>query len=415
MLGIAVFIRQDLEKESLSKRCFVFLMYLACFYPFIDSGIERGGLIINPLKVLTLAFFIINVRINRYFLKKRFWGINLFILVCVITAICSEHPFNSLASSYNYLLIIMLFFITIKASEHKEPDSLIGKIIIPIFIWIALFAFIQIFIDPQFTLRYSSRQAEGRLDLCFVDPQTAGTVCILLATYYFSKAIFTTKKSVLLWCLILVVIAGFTGSKSCLIGFGVSVILILWYAGVRPSIIFLSMIICGTIVFTYDIWSQLPVFERMKEMDDSLEGRRDFYWIKAIEIFHDNTFLGIGPGNFQDYNIEHHLGLIHYHTDGIQYASQPESGYLLVLDEFGILSVVPLALILSLFRIRNNSLVNCALIIPWMLSFISLANLSYGSVSFVLAIYIGAVFFTEHRQKNKKRNQTLKRHYIYNS
>lgn len=143
---------------------------------------------------------------------------------------------------------------------------------------------------------------------------------------------------------------------------------------------------------TYRFWINLPVFSRMEDAQSSLEGRAGLYWLTAIEIFLDNFWTGIGPGSFFEYVESNSLPLVHM-IDGTKVsASQPESGYLLWLDEYGLFSIGLFVLLIYAFSRKGDALCNRSLLVPWMVCFVSLYNLTSAHVSYVIAIIIGALF-----------------------
>lgn len=159
------------------------------------------------------------------------------------------------------------------------------------------------------------------------------------------------------------------------------------------------VVIAFIIAFTENYWEQLPVFQRFVNFDESYSYRQDVFWMQGIQIFLDNWLGGIGTGNFQLYIEEKQIPLIHWHGGDNIYATQPESGYLLWLDELGIFSIIYILLLSNILKKKGNALCNVMLVTPWMISFISVYNLESRHMVFVLFMILAFIFSTSRKIK----------------
>lgn len=394
LLGISLIIYQFGAGVKFNRRCYHYLIYLSMMYPLMDTGISRFDIQFSPINVLTIIFCIINFKIFKSFITKKFLLISIFIVIASLSALLSEYKLNSILSVYTYLNPILIFFIALNAARYKGISYLLQSISKYIVFWIAIFALIQFTIDPQFSILASHKEANDRLCYCFIDPQTAGAICATLAVLYINFHFHNYGKYNIPIFLLMVFLTVSTGSKSSSIGLLLGVSIAVFYTYLKPKHIFAFLSLVCIISFTYNIWSTLPVFKRFNEFDNSLNSRQDVYWAKGFEVYNDNSVIGIGPGNFMNYNKDNHLGLIHKSNNNeILYASQPESGYILIFDEFGIFALLLIIIWGSVFKFVKKGAFNTSLIIPWLFSFISLYNLSYKSVSFVVALMYASIYF----------------------
>lgn len=391
--GIAYIIIQKAQNIPLNKRCYNFLIKLSIIFPFLEPAVVRNDLSISVGTTLIGIFWIINLSLFRSFFRRQFIWIFVFILICLCSAILSDFPINSILSIYTYLVIFLYFFTCLYAIKSSSHTDFLDIIVRNIGIWILLFAFIQIFFNQSFTFFYQIRIDGSRLDYCFVDPQTAGVVTAFISIFYFNKYIYSQPGKNLLFFIVFLILTALTGSKSAILAIGFGIVLSMLANGVKLKYVILGVIFIIAICIAYTLLSELVIFERLNEFDSSLNTRQSVYWAKAYQIFWDNWLTGIGPGNFKLYNIEHNIGLTHWTKNGNIFASQPESGYLLLLDEFGIWTIIPFLLVLSLFRIRSKSYYNFSLLSPWLIGSISLSSLGYISVSFVLSIIAAAIYY----------------------
>jgi hypothetical protein len=131
-----------------------------------------------------------------------------------------------------------------------------------------------------------------------------------------------------------------------------------------------------------------------------MESRQSVYWFYAIAIFTTNWFSGIGTGVFQKYIEKYNIPLTHNTNDDIIYATQPESGYLLWLDELGIFSIVWLVILLAMIiKYRGNNVINTSLLTPWLIAFVSLYNLQSSMLTYILFMSAAAIIYSSKRKK----------------
>lgn len=318
-------------------------------------------------------------------IKKAILG---FAIIYFISAIFSDFPINSLSTCIKRLSPFAVF-IAIWIIMDSNEFHIIHKSLTIIGIYVILWGGIQQIYSREFTLYFLNRISDIRIVSIFAEPQTAGCGIGLLALFFFNQYKDLCNKRDLIIFILLILIGALTGSKTFLLGTltGIGMSLLSW--GISPKLA-LSVIILGFIIFfTQELWIQLPVFERMKDIDNSYDLRSTVFWMNGWKIFEHNWIIGIGIGNFAEYNKLY----IHLIYPNGELATQPESGYLLWLDETGVLTMYYFYILFSIYKKRCFPYLNFGLILPWLIAFISVYNLESKHIQFILYSFFSMIIF----------------------
>lgn len=376
-----------------AKRCYNYLFLQILFFPIIGLATNAAG---SSLSLNTFAFLIINSDI---FLRKIKWSshklvIGLF-LIMITSALFSFNVSNALLTIPTYSVCLVVYLtanIVFSDKQYANLETIVRFLKILIF-YVLSFALIQIFINRDFNLYYNVLFTHERISSCMPDPQLAGVVFAILFMYLWNLYAATKKNNFiyLAGCTSLFISGAFTGSKSFFLGLCVAMLVYLWYGkkNVKITICF-CLILFACIIYADQLY-ELPVFQRFKDADESLDFRKTVFWAEAINIFNDNWLLGIGPGNFQSYAEYHHLPLTHGSGHDFIYATQPESGWLLLLDEYGIFSIFWLIFFTRPFMKKQSKAINVSLLTPWIIAYVSVNNLSSMQVTLLLFMTIALI------------------------
>lgn len=390
---VAVIVYQSLSHRSARKRAYTYLMLASALFPFLDLGMSVAGIPIKVFSVASTTFLIFNFN-TLYKLAKRYYLIIIYAIILIITSLTSEFKSDSLSSITDKLRPAIVFLATIMVFEGLDENNrlkLFAKYMKVPIIMALFFGFMQVLVSMNFSVFYSVWDREARISSCFPDPQIAGCTTAILAAYIWSKYL-NNKNALYLSVVILLAYIGLqTGSKAFLLGFVLSILTSFIFTRQKAKYTIVIAIVGIVLILTQEYWSNLYIFERLSRANESLEGRQEFYWLGAIEIFKHNWITGIGSGIFQQYIEKHNIPMIHQLGDGIEvYASQPESGYLLWLDELGIFSVIYIVIILYfVFKKYGNQYINISMIVPWFIAFVSLYNLSSNMLIYILFMTLG--------------------------
>lgn len=403
---ITIIVYQSLSKKSIRKRAYTYLLLSSIFFPFLDLGISAGGLNLKVFYVGTITYFIFNYR-PLIKIAKQYYLIPIYVVILLFTSLMSEFVTDSLLSILDKLIGAIVFLAAIivyDSIDEKNRLKLFAKYMkVPIILTL-FFGLIQIFVDLNFSIFYSVWDREARISSCFPDPQIAGCATAVLASYIWNMYLNNNKILYLAIIVTLTYIGLQTGSKAFFLGFIASIMISSFFTR-RKAIFTITIILIGVVlILTQDYWSQLYIFERINDAESSLESRQGYYWLGAFEIFKDNWFTGIGSGIFQQYLAKHNIPMVHNINGEEFYASQPESGYLLWLDELGIFSIIYIVIILYfVFKKYGNRYINLSIIAPWFIAFISLYNLKSYMLAYILFTTLALmVIQTENRKHFKQ-------------
>jgi len=381
------------EKKKVDE---TYLLLLTLGFAFIDLQFTVASIKISPFLLITCVYLIRRYKLILWFYSRK--AVLLLVAVVLIATIFSKYKSISFLTSFQRLF--QLIPIAAGYSYFREGNFMekVTKLVIPIVVYSVIFALIQLIYDPFFTLYYSVWSKEERLSLFYMDPQIAGCVTAILLVIIFNLYINSKKLLFLITLFVIFAIGCLTGSKTFLIGISLAITI----SFLRAKFSFTNMAIALTIVavlfLTFNIWSQLPVFERMMQIEESLEVRSGIFWLGALEIFMKNPVCGIGPGSFCSYVEDEGYPLIHEVEGDIIFASQPESGYLLWLDEYGVLSAFIIGIMVYLLTRKGNGIINFTVFIPWMICFVSLYNYNSIHITFILALLVGALLASHSRR-----------------
>lgn len=405
---IAIIVYQSLSKKSVRKRAYTYLLLSSIFFPFLDLGISAGGLNLKVFYVGTITYFIFNYR-PLIKIAKQYYLIPIYVVTLLFTSLMSEFVTDSLLSILDKLIGAIVFLAAIivyDSIDEKNRLKLFAKYMKVPIITTILFGLIQVFINQDFTFFFSVVKEGTRISSCYLDPQIAGCATAMLASYIWNKYLNNRNNFYLAIIAILVYIGLQTGSKVFILGFIISLITPVFFTRKKTKFIITILIVAIVFILTQDYWSQLYIFERINDAESSLETRQGHYWLCAFKIFKDNWFCGIGSGIFKQYIEKHNIDLVHHQVSSgeIIYADQPESGYLLWLDELGIFSIIYIVIILYfVFKKFGNRYINLSIIAPWFIAFISLYNLKSYMLAYILFTTLALmVIQTENRKHFKQ-------------
>ncbi len=403
---VATIVYQSLSHKNTKKRAYTYLLLASILFPFLDLGMNIGGFNIKVFGVASTTFLIFNFS-TLYNLAKKHYLIIIYAFILIITSLASEFKADSLAAFFEKIkpaTIFLAAIIVFDGLDEKYRLKLFAKYMKWPIIMALFFGFMQIYVSQHFSVFYSVWDREARISSCFPDPQIAGCATAIFAAYIWSKYLNSKNALYLIFVVLLAYIGMQTGSKAFILGFILSILASFIFTRQKAKYTIVIVIVGIVLILTQEYWSNLYIFERLSKANESLEGRQEFYWLGAIDIFRHNWITGIGSGVFQQYIEKHNIPMIHYLSDGVEvYAAQPESGYLLWLDELGIFSIIYIIIMIYfIFKRYGNRQINISMIVPWFIAFVSLYNLQSNMLIYILFMTLALIFL---QTENKKRLQ----------
>jgi O-antigen ligase len=195
----------------------------------------------------------------------------------------------------------------------------------------------------------------------------------------------------LLLCGLSMIALLFTGGRAGLGGWlmGLLIIVVLGNAQYRVAIISIAILAS---IFVYNFADAIPIFKR----DDLADAYAFRYaiWQDAFTIFLEHPFFGIGLGNYANYVSIHNPDQYWISDNEVTLYDHPESGYLKLLTEFGIIGFLVViffilkpiyAGIATYFKTKDLSLVILvSALVTWMIGFYTVY--SFGDIRIKLLI-----------------------------
>ncbi|MCZ4244145.1 O-antigen ligase family protein [Pedobacter punctiformis] len=187
----------------------------------------------------------------------------------------------------------------------------------------------------------------------------------------------------------LVIVALFlTGVRAAFTGLCVGMIIIFIFGDKKYKLLGIA---CTAVVIITAVFfsNHFAIFNRGADVNDTASVRYA-YWAGAFKIFLQNPFLGIGIGNYQSYVSLHSQDQFWLFFGTYEYMDHPESGYLKLLVEFGVLGFILLLFLIFLpiinaFRVIINPvfanekkllLFVSASLICWLVAFVTVYSFS---------------------------------------
>jgi O-antigen ligase len=204
-----------------------------------------------------------------------------------------------------------------------------------------IFLVFQFIFGPSFSFAKSQNiNVAGGISIrypsFFQDPQkyaqylSASSMLMLLLPGNFKGK---TSQFGLILCGISVIALLFTGGRAALGGWLVGLLIVIGLGNAQYRAAIVSVVILVSL-FIYNFSDAIPIFKR----DDLGEAYAFRYaiWQDAFAIFQDHPFFGIGLGNYANYVSVHNPDQYWISDNEITLYDHPESGYLKLLTEFGI-------------------------------------------------------------------------------
>lgn len=371
------FLGIDLLPSVISTTLFVFITYVFFLFFYKRSSIKHTG----SFSYLLLFLFLLSSI-----------GIGLFL-----------SPDLSKDSITDFVQLLAVFFFAKVLIDEVKLDvdfrtSIFNCMKITL-IFSFLFLALQFIVGPSFSFAKTQNinVAGGmaiRYPSFFQDPQkyaqylSASSFLMLLLP---GKGKGTTTLLGLLLCALSLIALLFTGGRAGLGGWliGLLIVMVLGNAQYRVAIITVSMLLS---IFIYNFSEAIPIFNRA-DLADSYAFRYAI-WQDAFAIFLDHPFFGIGMGNYANYVSIHNPDQYWISDNDITFFDHPESGYLKLLTEFGLIGFLAVMLfiikpmytgIVLYFKTKDLSLlILVSALFTWLIGFYTVY--SFGDIRIKLLI-----------------------------
>lgn len=397
---------------SLSVRR-TYLLFILFMFPLIDLNIlpeKWGGFSLFDVMSFICLVFIINSSTNHNQTRLYFYLFCSLAVIVFIGSISSNFAYYSLLS---YIKFFPIFIYAKALLDECFVDPSFSKKVISVLRFVSIisivFLLIQMTIGLKFTF-YSKLNPNTIADDVirypgyFDDAQEHGQYLAMISFLFLincKKQFLSNLKNYFAFtCIIGALII--TGGRAAFLGFCLGFIFLFLTAGANIRVF--TLICCFGGYLTFKLFSDnIVLFSRGETYGADYEFRKSI-WHDALEIFDANPLLGIGIGNYQNYvSIYDQDQVWEFYENGIVndvlYYDQPESGYLKILTEYGIIGFVitiSFFIIPILKAIKNyigqkanvDIFYFIASIISWMVSFITTYSLSDKRILVLLATVV---------------------------
>lgn len=395
-LYVMLFMKEENNKSYLK---FVFIAF-----PFM-------GIDLLPSFISTTIFVFITIVFLLFFYKRRqiiytssfsYFNLFLFLFSSLTVGLLLSPDLSRDTITDSIQLLSIFFFAKVLVDELKHDDDFRNAILQCMkltLIFSLLFLGIQFVLGPSFSFAKSQNiNVAGGMSIrypsFFQDPQkyaqylSASSLLMLLLP---GKTKGSTSQIGLILCGLSMIALLFTGGRAALGGWllGLLVIILLGNAQYRVAVIAITAIVS---LFIYIYSDAIPIFKR----DDLADAYAFRYaiWQDAYAIFLDHPFFGIGLGNYANYVSIHNPDQYWISDNEVTLYDHPESGYLKLLTEFGIIGflvamffiIKPIYTgIVTYFKTKDLTLViMVSSIFTWMIGFYTVY--SFGDIRIKILI-----------------------------
>ncbi len=414
-----LFTREDNNKTYLK---FVFIAY-----PFMGIDLFPGFISTTLFVFITLIFLVFFYKRNPPTYRLSFSYTNLFLLLLFSTGIgfflSPDLSKDSVTDSVQ--LLTVFFFAKVLIDELKQDlvfmDTILKCMKITL-IFSIVFLFFQFIFGPSFSFAKSQNiNVSGgiaiRYPSFFQDPQkyaqylSASSLLMLLLP---GKARGNTSQLGLLLCGLSMIALLFTGGRAALGGWllALMIIVVLGNAQYRAAIISVTMLVS---LFVYNFSDVIPIFKR----DDLADAYAFRYaiWQDAFAIFQDHPFFGIGLGNYANYVSVHNPDQYWMSDNEITLYDHPESGYLKLLTEFGLIGFLVAMLFIikpmyaglqQYFKTKDLSLVILvSALVTWMIGFYTVYSLGDIRIKLMIVAIICMLIATSSENFDNRKTKEI--------
>jgi O-antigen ligase len=371
------FLGIDLLPSVISTTLFVFITYVFLLFFYKRSPTKHTG---SSSYLLLFLFLLSSI------------GIGLFL-----------SPDLSKDSITDFIQLLAVFFFAKVLIDEVKIDvgfrtSIFNCMKITL-IFSFLFLALQFIVGPSFSFAKTQNiNVAGGMSIrypsFFQDPQkyaqylSASSFLMLLLP---GKAKGNTSQLGLLLCALSMIALLFTGGRAGLGGWliGLLIVIVLGNAQYRMAIISVAILVS---IFIYNFSATIPIFNRA-DLADSYEFRYAI-WQDAFAIFLDHPFFGIGMGNYANYVSIHNPDQYWISDNDVTFYDHPESGYLKLLTEFGLIGFLAVMLFIIIpmytgivlyFKTKDLSLlILVSALFTWLIGFYTVY--SFGDIRIKLLI-----------------------------
>lgn len=404
LLGFILYILFSRERSSFVSR---YLLYVFAIFPFLGFRIlpvEMGGLtVFDALTFLSVPVLLFFEKWKKSFHTGYFVVAAFFYILIFVGGLVSSFPWVSFVESLKYLAV--LIFVGCLLYQVWLDGDFVFEVLSKLRIS-AVFAIGFLMVQMIIGLRFSFFEPSGNAYLfdaqvrypgMFTDPQQNAQY-LAMSSFLFLAGYRNRENIIIRFLLFAVLLLAifFTGVRAAFVGViaGVAVLSVFGRAKFRMAS--LGALIVGAVVY-YFFKDSIVLFNR--EISAGEMGNIRFeYWKAAVELFKTHILTGIGVGNYQPFVSFFDQDQYWESFGEFEYIVHPESGYLKLLVELGVVSSVVFLFLLfepllSSVKIwlqvtserKEIVLVLVAALFCWMVSFVTVFSFADARIMILVA------------------------------
>ena len=411
-----------------SKDKFIFLFSsMLLLFPILGLGLppKRLGLSIFDVMALMLFTTLLYRKEHIDFFPSRFLLIP---LILMLPSLLSSSYFLVSLNSFTHFIIYYLFFVSafhffLTPGMFERFNRLLAISVITLCILI----FYQYFSGTIFSFFGRNPNMVSKLHNItifrpsgtFQDPQKTSLFLAISFTYLlillyrnFFKNIsskLTVILSIVFSFLSLLMIASRAPLIACLI---VSLTTIFFFSELNLSqltrvFLLAILLVSSAVIINYQYNGSIirNLLLRFYVLDDGAQWRLNI-WKESWPIFHVNPFFGIGPGNYANRIIALYPTIGTLMSDFYYIPTQPESGYLKILYEVGLIGMIGfltgiigtfIYIAKGIFKInlesvKSSLIASAAGLTVFLLSFATLYSLDDSRIGMIVVLMLAIVY-----------------------
>jgi hypothetical protein len=384
-----------------------FILYIIILYPFIRINVIPSVIEFTLFDFLTIFYFFIFYKKKKLQnTKADIYRLSITILISSVIIgflVINEFTLQSGESLIQFLSIGL--FAIVLMEELNDNREFVYDIIeilkVPI-LFSVVFLGCQLVFGVGFSISKELNtnilsEVVVRYPSYFQDPQKYSQ---FLAASSFIMLIDTKKSNTryivsIITAIIAIICILLAGGRAGLTGWILGLILVLLFGvGRYRKILLISLVFISSIAIGFS--NKFSIFQR-EALGESYNFRMAI-WSSAYDIFKEHPILGIGIGNYANYVAVNKPDQFWIVQNEIVIYDHPESGYLKLLIEFGLIGFCAISIIIlfpvikgffQYLRSKNNIiLILICSLISWMVGFYSVYSLGDIRISMLITLII---------------------------
>ena len=404
----------------------LYVQFVLIAYPLIGLNLITQTLPINNFEAITVLFMFAFYKPTSLHHKRTNTNAYLILLgilwmaglssAFMATSITEDtiKAFIELSTLCTYVFVLIKECTSEPAFVYKVLQSLRISIVVSL-----IFLALQLTIGLDFTI---SKSLNGnvfqddaiRYPSYFQDPQKYAQFLSITSFLMLVNPKDSLKIPIGQYFLLAVMIVAMllTGGRAALGGWLIGFLFVLLCSNIDFKIMVGVLMLIGSI-FIYQYKEQFIVFNRGDNLNDSYVFRMGI-WKEAYQIFKAHPLLGIAPGNYAHYVSIHYPDQFWMLDNEIVYYDHPESGYLKILTEYGLIGFLAIFILVLLpmikgvirfFQTKDTLFIFLvAAMISWLIGFYTIYSLGDVRIQILIGTIIGVLIArnTKNIQFNSK-------------